>query len=131
MCCYYLSKMTACWNEDDDVIGRAKRFKDHIVRSLQQINIEREETEQHTIGSSQKTLGFHKYFILLERRKKLAGQIDMLEETFPHDRLIEAPDNIVFLIEGVIVVKQLRGAEEQCHWVGTFKFKDFLSNAAI
>jgi len=124
--------MTACWNEDDDVIGRAKRFKDHIVRSLQQINSEIEEMEQHPIGSLQKALGLRKYFVLLERRKKLAGQVGMLEETFPpHDRLITAPNNIVFLKEGVIAVKRLRGAEEQYHWVGTFKIKDFLNNATI
>ena len=118
-------QMTACWNEDDNLIKRARGWKDDITISLKQINIELEEMGKTKIGSLTKTSGFRHYFILLERRRKLDAQLDMLEETFPpEDRLIKGPNNMAFLKEGVIAVKRFRGGQEAYHWVGTFKFQE-------
>ena len=117
--------MTACLNEDDNLIKRARGWKQDITVSLKQINIELEEMGQNPIGSLTRTSGFHHYFILLERRRKLDAQLDMLEETFPpEDRLIKGPNNITFLKEGVIAVKRFQGGHEAYQWVGTFKFQE-------
>ncbi len=117
--------MTACWNEDDNLIKRARGWKEDITLSLKQINIELVKMGQNPMGSLTKTVGFCHYFILLERRRKLDAQLDMLEETFPpEDRLIKGPNNMTFLKEGVIAVKRFQGGQESYHWVGTFKFQE-------
>ena len=114
--------MTAFWNEDDNLIQKADGWKDDITESLEKINAELNDMEQHPIGSLQK-MGFRKYFLLTEKRKKLAAQIEMLEETFPpKDRLVKGPSNMSFLKEGVIAVKRCQGKKEEYHWVGTFEF---------
>lgn len=116
-------KMTACWNEDDNLMRRANGWKEDIVSSLKQINIELEEMGQFPIRSFQKTSGFRQYFILLKSRRKLVAQLDMLQETFPPDDfLIKGPNNMTLLKEGVIAVKRVQGGHDAYHWVGTFKF---------
>lgn len=114
--------MTAFWNEDDNLMQKADGWKDDIVESLEKINVELNDMEQNPIGSLQK-MGFRKYLILTEKRKKLAAQIEMLEDTFPpKDRLVKGPNNMSFLKKGVIAVKRYKGKKEQYHWVGTFEF---------
>lgn len=89
---------------------------------IQSIDVELAEMGQ--IKSFQMT---SQYFTLLERRKKLLSQIDMIDEAFPpDDRLVRGPNNLVFLREGVIAVKRQIGRRDNYHWVGTFTLGDFL-----
>ena len=99
-----------------------------MLASMEKINVEIKEIEQYPIGSVQTALSdFRQRIILLERRRKLAIQMDMVDETFPpKDRLLKAPNNVTFLKDGVIAVKRFKGTREQYHWVGTFAFKKML-----
>lgn len=120
--------MTACWNEDNHVMEKAKVWKEDVASSLEKVNAEMKEVEQHPIGAFRKP---RHYFNLSERRRKLAAKMDMLDDTFPPSgRLFKAPNNMVFLKEGVIAVKRLHGGEEQYHWVGTFALRKISKNVA-
>lgn len=126
---WFVIKMTACWNADGhNMIERAKKWKGDIQKSLEQTNSDIEEMKLHPVGLLQKTLEFRQYFTLLECRRKLAAQMDILDETFPpDDRLVKGPNNMIFLKEGVIAVKRFdAGDQEQYHWVGTFTLKKLL-----
>ena len=115
--------MTACWNEDDNLIKRSKGLREETLATLEQVGIELDGIGKSTIGT--RASGFRNYLALLERRRKLVAQLDMLEDAFPpEDRTIEGPNNITILREGVIAVKRLRGRQEAYHWVGTFMFQD-------
>lgn len=115
--------MTACWNTDTNLIKRAKRVTERNAEQIRSIDVELAEMGQ--VKSFKQMTG--RYFILLERRKKLLSQIDMLDEAFPpDDRLVKGPNNLVFLREGVIAVKRQIGRREKYHWVGTFTLGDFL-----
>ena len=84
-------------------------------------------------------LKFRQYLSLMDQRRKLEGQMDMLEDTFPPGhRLIEGPCNVAFLKEGVIAVKRFGNCsgdsskkEEVYHWVSTFSFRKFLEDYAV
>ena len=123
-------KMTACWNEDNNVLERAKQYKEYISTSLDKVNNELDDMGKPSMGSFfQKTFsGYGRYFTLLEQRRKLSAQMDRMEEAFPpQDRLFKASNNLTFLKEGVIAVKRFNGGQEQYHWVGTFTFKKLLN----
>lgn len=118
--------MTACWNDDANLIKRARGWKDDILKTLEETKAEVEEMEQHPVGLFSRTKGFRQYFILQERRKKLAAQLDFFEDRFPSDdRLVDGPNNTKFLKEGVIAVKRFQGDKEEYHWIGTFGFRKF------
>jgi hypothetical protein len=113
--------MTACWNEDESLIQRAKKVKEKNIVSIRKIDVELEE-----MGQTKTFPMPSRHFTLWERRKKLMSQIDMLDEAFPpDDRLVSGPNNIAFLREGVIAVKRQIGRREKYLWIGTFTLDDF------
>jgi hypothetical protein len=114
--------MTVCWNEDSNMIERAKKVKQANVESLRKIDVELAEMA----GQRKSPPLTHRYFILLDHRRKLLSQIDMFKEAFPpDDRLVKGPNNLVFLKEGVIAVKRQKCRQEKYDWVGTFTLGDF------
>jgi len=53
-----------------------------------------------------------------------------LQET-TQQTLLEGPNDLLFVKEGVIAVKRFRGAmetREQYHWVGTFSIQEFFED---
>lgn len=123
--------MTACWNDDEGIIDKARRWKDDLVELLELIDAEID-SERNPRGLMGMVSGLSQSFALSERRRKVAAQIDMLEDAFPpSDRLVEAPNNMVFLKEGVIAVKRLQGRREQYHWVGTFTFRKLVEKTVF
>ena len=127
---YFLS---SCWVEDEAVLDRARRRRDKIDESLQQINRDVQALAQKSSGFFQKALDFRQQVDLVERRGKLRSQLDELEQNYPLDsaKIIRGPNDIIFAKEGVIAVKRLRGAmgtREQYHWVGTFTYTDFFED---
>lgn len=123
--------MTSCWNEDNNVLDKAKKYKEDVSTSLDKVNNELEEMGKPSIGSFfQKSFsGYGRYFTLLEQRKKLTAQMDTMDEAFPpQERLFKVSNNLTVLKEGVIAVKRFNGGQEQYHWVGTFTFKKLLND---
>ena len=125
--------MSSCWTSEDNIIPRARKWKDDLISTLQSLNTQIRELET---GLMAKTRNFPTYIELLKRRKKLNLQLEMLEDGFPLDRpLIDGPNDTVMLREGVIAVKRLYGGgkkgggggmKTRYHWIGTFTFKDFV-----
>ncbi len=108
------------------MIKRARWLREDTLTALEQVGIDLDGFGKSTIVA--RASGFRRYFALLERRRKLVAQLDMLEDAFPpEDSTIEGPNNITILREGVIAVKRLRGGQEAYHWVGTFMFQDISS----
>lgn len=106
------------------MIQQANRWMIDIKETLGKTNDDIEQMNNSPIGLIQKTLGLRQYFVLLERRRKLAAQIDRLEDAFPPpERLLSGPNDMLFLKEGVIAVKRFQGGQEQYHWIGTFDFR--------
>jgi len=136
---YFLS---SCWLIDDDgsTLDRARRRREGLDNSLQQISrvIDDLERQQQNSSSSmggffQKISMFRQSVELIERRDKLRAQLDELDQKYPLDsrRIIRGPNNIMFAKEGYIAVKRLRGAmgtREQYHWVGTFTYDEFFED---
>lgn len=132
-------------NDDDDgttkqssstsPLDRARRRKDKLEQSIQQITSELEEMEQKSSTQNifQKAASFRESINLVEKRGRLSAQLEELEQTYPLDssKVIDGPNGITFAKEGVVAVKRLRGAMgtmEQYHWVGTFCFNDFFED---
>mmetsp|Transcript_50580 Transcript_50580/g.107749 ORF Transcript_50580/g.107749 Transcript_50580/m.107749 type:complete len:298 (-) Transcript_50580:288-1181(-) len=128
---YFLS---SCWLADNEAaIGRARRRRDDLEQSIGQIKRDLEELEQGSSGLFQKAMAFRQSIDLVERRAKLASQLEELEQKYPLDsaKIMQGPNNIIFAKEGVVAVKRLRGTlgtREQYHWVGTFTFNDFFED---
>ena len=96
------------------MIQQANRWMIDIKETLGKTNDDIEQMNNSPIGLIQKTLGLRQYFVLLERRRKLAAQIDRLEDAFPPpERLLRGPNDMLFLKEGVIAVKRFQGGQEQ------------------
>lgn len=124
--------MTACWDENDKLIEQAMKWRQDILKSLYQINIDlRERSWEKNNGSLFGAADKFRHSVeLAKRRSKLELQLEMLEDRFPLEdgRLVNAPNNLYVLKEGVIAVKRFskdRAAREEYHWVGTFCFKEF------
>ena len=119
--------MSSCWMEEDDVIGKARQWKEENLCRLTLLNDEISELQNdETVGLVARTRRFPQYIELLKQRKKLKLQIDMLEELFPLERpLIKGPNGTMFLKDGVVAVKRVFGGRTRYHWIGTFSFKDF------
>lgn len=134
---YFLS---SCWllSEDEDgmkSLERARKRRDGIVLTIQQVNDELEETEQKLADANifQKVGLFKDTMILAERLEKLNTQLEKLEQSYPLDslKIIQGPNDIIFAKEGVVAVKRLRGTmgtKEQYHWIGTFSFNQFFGD---
>ncbi len=130
--------MSSCWKSEDNMINKARHWKEIILNSLSKLNneIETMENNEHTmVGLVARTTSFPKYIELLKQRKSMIQQLEMLEDGFPLDRpLINGPNDTVFLKEGVVAVKRVYGGgggkiQTRYHWIGTFAFKDFVYNA--
>jgi hypothetical protein len=133
--------MSSCWKLEDNMINKARKWKETILKSLSKLNTQIEQMENNdTVGLVARTQSFPKYIELLKQRKQMMQQLEMLEDGFPLDRpLIEGPNDTVFLKEGVIAVKRVYGGggkkggngriQTRYHWIGTFSFKDFVHNA--
>ncbi|KAL7448876.1 hypothetical protein ACHAWC_000998 [Mediolabrus comicus] len=128
--------MSSCWKSEDNMINKARKWKETILKSLSKLNTQIEQMENNdTIGLVARTTSFPKYIELLKQRKQMMQQLEMLEDGFPLDRpLIDGPNDTVFLKEGVIAVKRVYGGgsgriQTRYHWIGTFSFKDFVHNA--
>jgi hypothetical protein len=130
--------MSSCWKSEDNMIHKARQWKEVILTSLTKLTTQIEQMENnHTVGLVARTTSFPKYIELLKQRKQMRQQLEMLEDGFPLDRpLIDGPNDTVFLKEGVIAVKRVYGGgsgrgkiQTRYHWIGTFSFKDFVYNA--
>mmetsp|Transcript_1128 Transcript_1128/g.2053 ORF Transcript_1128/g.2053 Transcript_1128/m.2053 type:complete len:251 (+) Transcript_1128:29-781(+) len=128
---YFIS---SCWLADDEaVIGRARKRRDEIVKSLEQIKLDIEEIQQKSSGFFERAMAFRQSFDLVERRGNFVAQLEELEQKYPLDpaKIIHGPNDIIFAKEGAIAVKRLRGTmgtREQYHWVGTFSFNEFFED---
>ena len=58
--------MSSCWIEDKLTIEWARKWEEDMLESIERINKEINEMEQSHVGLFEKTMGFRKYFILLE-----------------------------------------------------------------
>lgn len=132
---YFLS---SCWllsGREDGSLERARRRRDGIVSTIQQVNDELQKVEQRLQEANvlQKVGLFSDSMKLAERRGKLSTQLQELEQTYPLDpsKVIEGPNDIIFAKEGIVAVKRFRGAmntKEQYHWIGKFTFNDFFED---
>ena len=137
---YFLS---SCWliGDDESVLDRARRRREDVDKSIQQISRDIDDIERQQKQSSPSPMGdffqkislFRQSVELVERRDKLQAQLDELDQKYPLDRgkVIRGPNNIIFAKEGYIAVKRLRGAmgtREQYHWVGTFTYDEFFED---
>lgn len=120
--------MSSCWIQDDNMIAKARKWKDEFQSSLTLLNTEIEELKQDdTVGLVERTRRFPQYVELLKQRRKLTTQIEMLQERFPLERpLMSGPNGTLFLKDGVVAVKREFGGRTRYHWIGTFSFKDFM-----
>ncbi len=119
--------MTACWNTENSQIEHATKWKEDIQHSLDQIDAQ---IQNYPFSAAVKTFGFRQYFTLMEERRKLASQMEVIEEAFPPaNRLVKGPNNMVLLKEGVIAVKRYKGGKEVYDWVGTFTLKKLSSES--
>lgn len=128
---YFLS---SCWLADESILSRARRRRDEVDNSIQEItqDLETLEEQQQSAGFLQKIGLFKQSLDLVERRGKLRTQLDEIDQTYPLDssKVIRGPNNtrITFAKEGMVAVKRLRGVggtKEQYHWVGKFTFNEF------
>ena len=130
---YFLS---SCWLADESILSRARRRRDTIDNSIQEITQELETLEeQQSAGFLQKIGSFKQSIDLVERRGRLRAQLDEIDQTYPLDssKVIRGPkpSNIIFAKEGMVAVKRFRGVggtKEQYHWVGTFTFNEFFDD---
>ena len=124
---YFLS---SCWIKDDRILERAKQRKEEIRFSLEKVTEELQHLSAESSGVVQKAMNFRRSVTLVERRSKLEQQLAEIEQIYPlhPESLIEGPNNLLFVKEGVVAVKRFRGAmdtKEQYWWVGTFQLNDF------
>jgi len=128
---YFLS---SCWLADESILSRARKRRDTIDNSIQEItqDLETLEKQQQSAGLLQKIGSFKQSIDMVERRGKLRAQLEEIDQTYPLDssKVIRGPksSNIIFAKEGMVAVKRFRGVggtKEQYHWVGTFTFNEF------
>lgn len=132
---YFLS---SCWLANESVLSRARRRRDEVDNSIQEItqDLETLEEKQLSAGFLQKIGSFKQSIDLVERRGRLRTQLDEIDQTYPLDssKVIRGPKSsniILFAKEGMVAVKRFRGVggkKEQYHWVGTFTFNEFFED---
>lgn len=120
--------MTACWDDGEGALARARRSKEDVVRSLQRVNAELRELDRRAdqFFDSDFLRRFRRRRSLVGRRRSLAAEIAGLEEAFPPGRrLAAAPNAVAFLREGAVAVRRERMGREEFRRLGTFRFKKF------
>lgn len=132
---YFLS---SCWllsSGENNSLERARRRKDGITSTIQEVTEELRHVEQRIQDANllQKVGLFADSMKLAERRGKLSAQLEELEQTYPLDpsKVVEGPNGIIFAKEGIVAVKRYRGAmntKEQYHWIGKFTYNDFFED---
>mmetsp|Transcript_1893 Transcript_1893/g.2623 ORF Transcript_1893/g.2623 Transcript_1893/m.2623 type:complete len:306 (-) Transcript_1893:87-1004(-) len=127
---YFLS---SCWVKDDAILTRALQTKQQTEQALDNTNQEIDELNGKSSNFFQKSLELRRMTTLIERRSKLRGLLNDIDQAYPlrEEFLIEGPNGMLFPKEGTIAVKRFAGAyqsREQYHWVGKFYFKEFFED---
>ena len=123
--------LTSCWIHNEASLVRAQQRMKATEQSLREILQELKDLQQASSQNIlQKAMGVRQSVVLVEKKQKLERQLDALKQTYPlqPELLIEGPNGITFVKEGIIAVKRFRGTldtREQYHWVGTFAIKEF------
>lgn len=125
--------MSSCWIKNEDVLKRARRREDELEKQLKDVDEELAKLTQESNSFLKRAMGLRQNVLLVERRTKLENQLAELQQGYPlrPEGLIEGPNGILFVKEGVIAVKRMRGTlgtREQYHWVGTFSFTEFFDD---
>lgn len=125
--------LTSCWIEDQTVLDRASKRKEETETALQGIIQELQQIEEASTNFVQKAMGIRRTVLLVEKKQQLQAVLNELEQSYPlkSELLVEGPKGIVFVKEGIIAVKRMRGAmetREQYHWIGTFALQEFFED---
>jgi len=132
---YFLS---SCWIKNEPTFRRAQQRYDDLDASLEDVrgDIAKLEAEARSSGIIGKAMGLRQMTLLVEKTQRIEAQLSELEQTYPlrdttRQELLDGPNDLLFVREGVIAVKRFRGAmetREQYHWVGTFSIKEFFED---
>ena len=133
---YFIS---SCWIvEDKGNFERAQQRHNELEESLQEVqtDISKIQLDSESNGIFGKAMGLRQTAVLVEKKKKLESQLYDLEQAYPlqestQQELLEGPNDLLFVKQGVIAVKRFRGTmetREQYHWVGTFSFQEFFED---
>ena len=122
--------LTSCWIQNEASLARAQQRVKATEQILLETVHELKELQASSNNILQKAMGVRQSVVLVEKKQKLERQLDELKQTYPlqPELLIEGPNGITFVKEGIIAVKRFRGTmdtREQYHWVGTFAMKEF------
>mmetsp|Transcript_25567 Transcript_25567/g.30936 ORF Transcript_25567/g.30936 Transcript_25567/m.30936 type:complete len:129 (+) Transcript_25567:368-754(+) len=116
--------LTACNDE-------LERRLDDVRTEISKIQSESESSE--IFG---KVAGLRRTATLVETKTKLETRFYEVERAYPlrestRQGLLECPNGVLFVNEGVIAVKRFHGAMEtrvQYDWVGTVSFQEFFED---
>mmetsp|Transcript_19455 Transcript_19455/g.55977 ORF Transcript_19455/g.55977 Transcript_19455/m.55977 type:complete len:330 (-) Transcript_19455:35-1024(-) len=132
---YFIS---SCWIKNEPTFQRAQQRYNELDQKLTDVraDIAKLEAESKSSGIFGKALGLRQMTTLVEKKQSIEAQLYELERTYPlqettRQELLDGPNDILFVKEGVIAVKRFRGAmetREQYHWVGTFSFQEFFED---
>ena len=125
--------LTSCWIEDDRVLERAKQRQKQLEASLQEVEEKLRQLSSESTGFLQKAMGLRESVLLVEKRASIETQLEEIAQTYPLEpsKLVQGPNGIVFVKDGIIAVKRFRGTmgtREQYHWVGTFELTEFFDD---
>lgn len=125
--------LTSCWIKNDRVLERAQKRKEEVESLLKEVRAELESLASESSSIFQKAIGFRQSVLLVERKAKLESQLQEMEQTYPlySDKLVDGPNGISFVKEGIVAVKRYKGAmgtREQYWWIGTFQISGFFDD---
>ena len=130
--------MSSCWIKNEPSLQRAQLRYNELEQNLANVRTEiaKLEAESKSSGIFGKALNLRQMTMLVEKKQSIEAQLYDLERTYPlqettQQTLLEGPNDLLFVKEGVIAVKRFRGAmetREQYHWVGTFSIQEFFED---
>ena len=130
---YFIS---SCWVKNEPTFQRAQKRYNELEQSLQKTQEEISKLESKSTGIIGKAMSLRQMTLLVEKKQGIEAQLYQLEQIYPlqettRQELLDGPNDLLFVKEGVIAVKRFRGAmetREQYHWVGTFSFQEFFED---
>ena len=128
--------ISSCWVKNEPAFQRAQQRYNELEQSLKNTQEEISNLESKSSGFIGKAMSLRQMTILVEKKQGIEAQLYRLEQTYPlqettRQELLDGPNDLLFVKEGVIAVKRFRGAmetREQYHWVGTFSFQEFFED---